>query len=161
MDTKVGWGVLAPGRIAALFCHDLALMPDSRLVAVGSRDPARAAAFAEVYGAPTAGSYADVLAHPEVDVVYVASPHPFHAEHATAALEAGKHVLCEKPLTLDHASGAALVATARRCDRFLMEAVWTAAHPVIRDLASRLRSGELGRPRRLSAAFCFAGAEDP
>lgn len=161
MDTNVGWGVLAPGRIAALFCQDLALVPDSALVAVGSREPARAAAFAEQHGATAAGSYADVLAHPGVDVVYVAAPHVFHAELATAALEAGKHVLCEKPLTVDPASAEALVATARRCDRFLMEAFWTATHPVVRDLVTRLGSGELGTPRRLSAAFCFASPDDP
>jgi predicted dehydrogenase len=161
MDTTVGWGVLAPGRIAGLFCQDLALVPDSTLVAVGSRDPSRAAAFAEQYGASAAGSYADVLAHAGVDVVYVAAPHTFHAELATAALEAGKHVLCEKPLTVDPDSAAALVATAGRRDRFLMEAMWTATHPVVRDLVTRLGSGELGTPRQLSAAFCFAAPDDP
>jgi predicted dehydrogenase len=161
MDTTVGWGVLAPGRIAGLFCQDLALVPDSTLVAVGSRDPSRAAAVAEQHGARAAGSYADVLAHPGVDVVYVAAPHTFHAELATAALEAGKHVLCEKPLTVDPDSAAALVATAGRSDKFLMDAMWTATHPVVRDLVTRLGSGELGTPRQLSAAFCFAAPDDP
>ncbi|WP_435770988.1 Gfo/Idh/MocA family protein [Nocardioides sp. SYSU DS0651] len=161
MQPTIGWGVLAPGRIAAAFCQDLALVEDATLVAVGSRDPSRAAAFAEAHGALSAGSYAEVLADPAVDVVYVAAPHAFHAALATAALEAGKHVLCEKPLTLDPASAAALVATAQRCDRFLMEAVWTATHPVVRDLVARVRGGELGKPRELTASFCFAGPDDP
>jgi predicted dehydrogenase len=150
------WGILAPGSIADSFAADLALTPDARLVAVASRDAARAAEFASRHGAERSyGSYDDLLAAPDIDVVYVASPHALHLEHATRALEAGKHVLCEKPLTLDRASAEALIATARTHDRFLMEGMWMACNPVILDLRARLAAGEFGAPRHLAAEFAF------
>jgi predicted dehydrogenase len=128
---------------------------------VGARDRARAEAFAAEL-APSARAYADyaaLVADPEVDVVYVASPHSLHLEQARLALEAGKHVLCEKPLTLDRATAAELVAAAG--DRFLMEAMWSACHPVWRDLARRLRAGDFGTPRHLAADLSFAAGVTP
>ncbi|GAB3863838.1 Gfo/Idh/MocA family oxidoreductase [Nocardioides maradonensis] len=157
----IGWGILAPGRIAAKLAHDLALVPDARLVAVASRDLSRAEAFVAEHG-PGATAYADysaLVADPAVDVVYVASPHSLHVEHAGLALAAGKAVLCEKPLGLDRASAAALVASAG--DRFLMEAMWSACNPVWRDLAARLRAGDFGTPRHLSADLSFAAGVGP
>ncbi|GAB4002463.1 Gfo/Idh/MocA family protein [Nocardioides ultimimeridianus] len=157
----IGWGILAPGRIAAKLARDLALVPDARLVAVGSRDLARARAFTAEHD-PEARAYDDyaaLVADPAVDVVYVASPHSLHAEHAALALAAGKAVLCEKPLTLDRASAAALIASAG--DRFLMEAMWSACHPVWRDLAARLRAGDFGTPHHLSADLSFAAGVAP
>lgn len=157
----IGWGILAPGKISSLFATDLTVVPDARLVHVGSRTPERAAAFAERHGAERYGDQAAVLADPEVDVVYIGSPHVAHAAQARQTLEAGKHVLCEKPLALDRASAEQLFAIARANDRFLMEAMWSACHPVWRDLARRLRAGELGTPRHLSAEFHFTAPNDP
>lgn len=156
MTQSIGWGILATGRIAHTFARDLALVADADLVAVGSRDLDRASAFADEHGARSAhGSYDDLVADPAVDVVYVASPHALHLEHARLALESGKHVLCEKPLTLDVDEAEEMVRLARRHDRFLMEAMWTACHPVVRALRQRLAAGEFGTPRHLHAELGF------
>ena len=155
-DTTTRWGILAPGSIAESFAADLALTPGQQLVAVASRDAERAADFAARHGALRShGSYDELLAAPDIDVVYIASPHALHLEQATRALEAGKHVLCEKPLTLDRATAEQLIATAREHDRFLMEGMWMATNPVIRDLDARLKAGEFGAPRHLHCEFSF------
>src|SRR6266545_342630 len=91
------WGDLGPGRIARTFARDLRLVPGAELAAVGSRSQPRATAYAREHGFAAAyGSYQELLADGAVDAVYVASPHALHVEHVSAALEAGKHVLCEK-----------------------------------------------------------------
>jgi predicted dehydrogenase len=159
--TTVRWGVLAPGKIAAKLADDLALVPGAEIVAVGSRDLARAQAFAAEH-APGARAYGDsraVAEDPDVDVVYVASPHSLHLEQATMALDAGKHVLCEKPMALDRAGAARLVGSAG--DRFLMEAMWSSCHPVWRDLATRLRRGDFGTPRHVAADLSFNAGVTP
>ena len=164
----IGWGILATGKIAHSFARDLALVPGARLAAVGSRREGSARDFAEKYagptGAPTAhGSYEDLVADPDVDVVYVASPHALHLDHARLAFEAGKHVLCEKALTLTAADAEAMVTLAHEHDRFLMEAMWTACHPVVRQLRAELAAGRFGAPRQLHAELGFrvdAGPDD-
>ncbi|UMG93472.1 Gfo/Idh/MocA family oxidoreductase [Nocardioides sp. TF02-7] len=163
MTDTVRWGILAPGAIAGLLARDLALVPDAAITAVASRDRTRAEAFAAAHapGARAYGDYAALVADPEVDVVYVASPHALHLEQATLALAGGKHVLCEKPLTLDRGTAEALVAVARAHDRFLMEAMWSACHPVWRDLARRLRAGDFGTPRQLAADLSFVADVGP
>ena len=103
------------------------------------------------------------MADPAVDVIYIATPHAFHLDNARLCFEAGKHVLCEKPVTLDTADAEEMVRLAGEHDRFLMEAMWTACHPVIRELRTRLASGEFGRPRHLHAELGFrvdAGPDD-
>ncbi|CAN5450147.1 Gfo/Idh/MocA family oxidoreductase [soil metagenome] len=159
-SNAVRWGILATGRIAHTFAADLALVPDATLVAVGSRSPASASAFTDTHGGTPYGSYEELAADPDVDVVYVASPHSHHLEHARLLLEAGKHVLCEKPLTLDLADAEEMVALAGRHDRFLMEAMWTACHPVLRAVADGLRSGRFGRPHHLHAELGFVVGPD-
>ena len=154
--TPTRWGILGPGRIAHPFAHDIALVPGAELAAVGSRSLERARAFADEYGARAAyGSYEELVADPGVDVVYIASPHALHLEHARLAFEAGKHVLCEKPLALSVAEAEEMVRLAREHDRFLMEAMWTACHPVILEVRRRLRAGDLGTPRHLHAELGF------
>lgn len=159
----VRWGFLATGKIARSVAADLALVPTSRLVAVGARRQESAEAFVAEHapGARAHGSYADLVTDPDVEVVYIASPHALHLEHARMAIEAGKHVLCEKPLTLDLASATEMVRLAREHDVFLMEAMWTACHPVVREVRRRLLSGELGTPRQLRAELGFVVAADP
>jgi predicted dehydrogenase len=164
VQETVGWGILATGKIARSFARDLALVPGATLAAVGSRSVGSARAFGEQHGAAAAyGSYAELVADPAVDVVYIASPHALHLEHARLAFEAGKHVLCEKPLTLNAAEAEAMVALAAEHDRFLMEAMWTACHPVVRRLAEQVRAGRFGTPRHLHAELGFpvdAGPHD-
>lgn len=152
------WGILATGRIAHTFARDLAVAPDAELVAVGSRRLASAQAFAAEHGGERVrahGSYEELVADPDVDVVYVATPHALHLENARLCFEAGKHVLCEKPLTLATADAEEMVRLAAEHDRFLMEAMWTACHPGVLALRERLRSGELGTPRHLHAELGF------
>src|SRR3954462_4963135 len=127
------WGILAPGRIARAFARDLRLVPGAELAAVGSRSQDRAAAFAEELGFASAyGSYEELLADESVDAVYVASPHALHVAHVSAALRAGKHVLCEKPITLRAVDAEELFGRAGRPRLLLMEAMWAACHPVVR-----------------------------
>ena len=111
------WGLLATGRIAGNFATNLQSVPDAAIAAVGSRSSASAEAFAREHGdADTRahGSYADLVADPDVDVVYVASPHAVHLEHARLAFAAGKPVLCEKPLTLNRPDAEIAVRGRRR-----------------------------------------------
>ena len=151
-DPLVRWGVLAPGRIARKFARDLTLTPGAVLGAVGSRRLDAARAFADEFGGVTAhGSYEDLVADPNVDVVYVASPHALHLAHVRLALEAGKHVLCEKPVTVHVADAEEMIALAREHGRFLMEAMWTACHPVVLALRDGLAAGRFGSPRHLHA----------
>jgi predicted dehydrogenase len=150
------WGILAPGRIARTFAQDLRLVPGAELAAVGSRSQERAAAFAEELGFASAyGSYEELLADESVDAVYVASPHALHLAHVSAALEAGKHVLCEKPITLRAPDAELLFELALGHRLLLMEAMWTACHPVVRAVMDRLRTGEFGVPRQLHAELGF------
>ncbi len=161
MSTVTRWGILATGKIARTFATDLALVPDAELVAVGSRSIGAAESFAATYGGTAYGSYDELVADPDVDVVYVASPHSLHLEHARLAMAAGKHVLCEKPMTLSVSDAEEMVALAAHHDRFLMEAMWTACHPVVRAVVDGVRSGRFGRPRHLHAELGFVVDADP
>ena len=162
----VRWGILATGKIAHTFAQDLLQFEDAVLTAVGSRRLETAQAFAASYAGPAGpprahGSYADLAADPDVDVVYIATPHSLHLEDARLLFAAGKHVLCEKPLTLSADDAATMVELARQHDRFLMEAMWTACHPTVIALRERLLSGELGTPRHLHAELGFVVTAPP
>ena len=149
-------GSSAPDASPARSPTTSALVPDAEVAAVGSRSHARATAFAREHGIDRAyGSYDELLADDGVDAVYVASPHALHVEHVSAALEAGKHVLCEKPLTLRASDAEQLFALALRRERLLMEAMWTACHPVVRAVRRRLHDGAFGTPRHLHAELGF------
>ena len=163
LTRNVRWGILATGKIAHAFARDLMLVPDAELVAVGSRRPASAQAFAREYGEDVAayGSYEELVADPAVDVVYIATPHALHLANARLAFEAGKHVLCEKPLTVSVADAEEMVALARQHDRFLMEAMWMACHPGITALRRRLAAGEFGTPRHVHAELGFVVQASP
>ncbi|MFF2330291.1 MULTISPECIES: Gfo/Idh/MocA family protein [unclassified Streptomyces] len=162
MSGKVRWGVLATGGIAATFTEDLRSMPDAEVVAVASRTDASAKAFAERFGIPRAyGSWADLVADDEVDVVYVATPHSAHREAAALCLEAGKHVLCEKAFTLNAREADELVKLARDRGLFLMEAMWTYCNPVVRRMTELVRDGAIGDVRTVQADFGIAGPFGP
>jgi predicted dehydrogenase len=155
------WGILATGKIAHSFATNLHAVPDAVIAAVGSRSLASAEAFARELGDERTrahGSYAELVADPDVDVVYVASPHSHHLEHARLAFAAGKPVLCEKPVALSRADGQALFDSAGGL--FCMEAMWMACHPLIVDLRHRLLAGEFGTPRQLHADLGFVVPRD-
>ncbi|WP_083527872.1 Gfo/Idh/MocA family protein [Curtobacterium ammoniigenes] len=142
------WGVIGPGVIANDFTATLHANSDQRVVAVGSRSLDRAEAFAARHGAATAyGSYEALVADPGVDIVYIASPHPQHFEHAMLAIAAGKHVLVEKPMTTSPADTRTLVAAARAAGVFAAEALWTRFLPQSIVVAQLLADGALGTPR--------------
>ncbi|CAA9579183.1 MAG: hypothetical protein AVDCRST_MAG88-3126 [uncultured Thermomicrobiales bacterium] len=110
MAGTLNWGILGTGRIAGTFARGLAASRSGRLVAVGSRTGEGAERFGEAFGVPRRhASYDALLADDGVEAVYIATPHPAHAEWAIKAAEAGKHVLCEKPLTLNHAEAMVVV----------------------------------------------------
>ncbi|MGP4110908.1 Gfo/Idh/MocA family protein [Streptomyces sp. 4N509B] len=156
----VRWGVLATGSIAARFTGDLLTLPDAEVVAVGSRSAAAAGDFARRFGIPRAhGSWAELAADPEVDVVYVATPHSAHHTAVRTCLLAGRAVLCEKPFTVNEAQAKPLVALARERGLFLMEAMWTYCNPVIRRLTELVRDGAIGEVRAVHADFGLSGVE--
>jgi len=157
------WGILGTGNIAHLVAEDLALLPDAELTAVGSRAQARADAFGDTFDVPHRhGSYEALVANPDLDVVHVASPHSAHLEHATMALEAGCAVLCEKPLALNAEQAERLIATARRRDQFLMEAMWTRFLPVMDDVRRLVHDEQaLGDVHLLQADIGVAQSFDP
>lgn len=159
---RINWGVIGPGRIARQFARGLAAWDDHHLVAAGSREVARAQAFLDEFdGGRAHTGYEALVADEGVDAIYVATPHPQHAEHAALALRAGKAVLCEKPLCVNQAQGETLVAAARASGSFLMEAMWTRFLPAIEQAMTWLRDGAIGEPRLLSCDFGFRGGWDP
>lgn len=157
-DKRIGWGILSTGHIASVLARDLALLPEeATLVAVGSRSQDKADAFAAKYGFLRGyGSYEQLAADPEVDVIYVASLHNDHYPSAKLCLEAGKAVLVEKPLTVSPEQTEELIALARNRGLLLMEAMWTRTQPLIRRAAEIVASGELGAIRHVDAQFGFA-----
>jgi predicted dehydrogenase len=152
----LGWGILGPGRIAVRIARALVDNPRGRLHAVASRDPERGRAFAEWHGATTVHpTYEGLLADPAVDVVYVALPNGLHAEWSVRALDAGKHVLCEKPLALTVAEVDAIAAAAARNGRIAVEAFMYLHHPQTLRALEIARSGALGTLQVVSSAFSF------
>jgi predicted dehydrogenase len=154
----VRWGILGTGFIASRFAADLALLDDAALTAVGSRRRSTAEEFAQQYNIPRAyGDGAALADDPEVDVVYVATPHAAHHAATKLLLEAGKAVLCEKPLTLDLASAEDLVAIARARGVFLMEAMWMLVNPTIQRCRALVNDGAIGEVTHVTADFGVAG----
>ncbi|MBL7489549.1 Gfo/Idh/MocA family oxidoreductase [Frankia sp. AgB1.9] len=159
---RIRWGIAGTGMIARDFARDLALVEDAELVAVGSRTAASAEAFGADLGVPHRhASYAALADDPEVDVVYVASPHTGHLAHTLQFLGAGKHVLCEKPLAVNAAQAASMAAAARQAGRFLMEAVWSRFTPGYRAMRAILDAGEIGEILLVEAEFGFRADFDP
>jgi predicted dehydrogenase len=154
--TPIRWGILGPGKIARKFAIGLQSVPDARLVAVASKTAGRAAAFAAEFNAPHVyDTYEAMVADPEVDVVYVATPHPLHHEAAMLCMKAKKAVLCEKPFTLNERDSQELVDCARRENVFLMEAMWTRFLPHMVKVREWLAQGVIGEPRMVMADFGF------
>jgi predicted dehydrogenase len=158
--SPVRWGILATGKIAHSFASDLALVPDNVLVAVGSRSMESARAFAEEYSSTSAPvrahpSYDDLADDPEVDVIYVATPHGRHDIDVLRCFQSGKAVLCEKALTLETSSTEHLVAEARRRGLFFAEAMWMRTNPNIRSVVQLARDGACGTIAQVRAELGF------
>ncbi len=157
-DSPLRWGILSTGRIAGTFARGVRGSKSGRVVAVGSRNAEGAARFAAEHAIEPAhahGNYEDLLADPEVEAVYIATPHPMHVEWAVKAARAGKHVLCEKPAGMNHAEGVAIVEAARRASVLFMEAFMYRCHPQTAKVVELVRSGAIGRVKLIQAAFGF------
>lgn len=159
--TGLHWGILATGGIAHAFTSDLRTA-GLDVVAVGSRRIDSARAFAEQYDMPHAhGSYEELVTDPDVDIVYIATPHPGHLDNALLALENGKHVLVEKPFTLNAAEAAAIRDKAAEKGLLAMEAMWTRYLPHMVRIREILAAGTLGDIRVVSADHTQKISTDP
>ena len=162
MSETLNWGIIGTGNIARSFAKGIADSRTGTLVAIGSRTQEAADAFGESWHVPHRyGSYADLLGDKDVQAVYISTPHPQHAEWAIQAADAGKHILCEKPLTLNFAQAKSVIEAARRNDVFLMEAFMYRCHPQSAKLVELIRSGVIGQVRVIQATFSFSGDGGP
>lgn len=156
MAAKLNWGLLGAGAIAKAFVKGLEQSETGKALAVGSRGLEKAQGFAKDHNIPRAyGSYEELLADKEIDAIYVSTPHPLHAEWAIKALRAGKHVLCEKPFTVNSAQAMAIAETAKIHSRFVMEAFMYRCHPQTAKLAELVASKVIGEVRVIKATFAF------
>ncbi len=162
MTDRIRWGIAATGNIAHSFAAGLGQLDDAEIAAVGSRSAERAAEFAAQVGAGRShGSYQDLAADDGVDVVYVASPHTRHEADTLLFLEAGRHVLCEKPMAVNRAQAERMVAAARRRGLFLMEAMWSRFLPSWQLVRRVLDEGRIGDPLVVEASLGFRRPIDP
>lgn len=159
---KFRWGILGCGKIAAKFAADLKHVEGAELRAVAARDGERAAAFAREWGAAESlDNYLDLAQHPEVDAIYIATPHAQHHEHALLCLNRGKHVLCEKAFAINSRQAREMVDTARAKNVLLMEALWTKFLPHYQLVMGMVRKGELGEIRNVLVNFGFHPGANP
>lgn len=156
MIEEIAWGILGLGRIAHKFVKDLILVKGVKLQAVASSSKERAIAFAQEYNALTAyGSYEALYADPMVEVIYIASVHVDHYHQTLAALNAGKAVLCEKPMGINAQQLKAMIALAKAKKVFLMEAFWSRFNPALMEAKRQIEQGRIGDLRHLQASFAM------
>lgn len=156
MGRKIRWGILGCGNIANKFAADLKWVNDAELTAVASRSQTKAAELSTKYGARHAfNSYEALVTCPEVDAVYIATPHGLHCEHTLLCLENKKAVLCEKAFALNAAQVKKMIAAAKKNDVFLMEAFWTKFLPQYQKVESLISSGSIGEIKMIQADFGF------
>ncbi|WP_433160129.1 aldo/keto reductase [Kribbella sp. CA-247076] len=161
-DSKLRWGIIGTGNIASRFASQVPTSPNNEVVAVGSRSIDSANTFADRWDITNRhGSYDDLLADETVDAVYIATPHPMHVEWAIKTAEAGKHVLCEKPLAINKAWAEAMIEAAVANDVFLMEAYMYRCLPQTKLITQLVRDGELGTVHQIQATFAFASSFRP
>ncbi len=160
----IRWGILSTGHIAGVFAADLRLLPDHQLTAVASRTAAKAGSFAAEFGDSTTaayGSYEDLAADSDVDIVYIATPHSEHHANARMCLDAGQHVLCEKAITVNAAECEDLIGLGRDRGLLLMEAMWMRTNPLQHRMVELVRDGAIGDVGWISATLGFATDPDP
>jgi len=158
----IRWGILGPGSISKKFATGLKSVQNATIRAVGSRDAARADTFASTFGVPrTYGSYEALVADPEVDVIYIGTPHSFHKVHTILCLKAGKHVLCEKPFAINASEAEEMIRTTREKGLFLMEAMWSRYLPTIVKTRELIGAGKIGEVQLIQADFGFRAQVNP
>ena len=159
--TKLRWGIISTGAIAHKFARGVLRSESGELVAVASRTQSKADEFARLYQLPHAhGSYEALLADPDVDVVYIATPHPQHREWTIRAAQAKKHILCEKPLGVHHDEAVEMLQAAWENNVFFMEAYMYRCHPQVTRVLDLIREGAVGDVRTITARFGFRATYD-
>jgi predicted dehydrogenase len=162
MTTRFRWGILGPGNIAAKFAAGVAALDDQEVTAVGSRTQASADRFADRFDIVRRHvGYEALATDPNVDAIYVATPHNFHREHTLLALRNGKHVLCEKPFAINAAQAQEMVDEARRQKLFLMEAMWSRFLPILVEARTLIAAGAIGKVQMIQADFGFRASFNP
>jgi predicted dehydrogenase len=159
---KYKWGILAPGKMAAKFTKGIRILDKAELYAVGSRDLQRAKKFAEEFGFKKYyGSYEELAADPDLDIVYIASPHSYHKEHSLLCLRNGRNIICEKAFAINSREVEEMIDEARKRNLFLMEAIWPPFQPFYQKAEEILKSGILGKIIHLNGYFSFIPPYDP
>jgi predicted dehydrogenase len=162
MGKKYKWGILAPGKMSAKFTRGLKLLDNAELYAVGSRDYDRAKTFAAEFGFKKYyGSYEELAYDKDVEIIYIASPHSFHFEHAMLCLKNRKAVICEKAFAINSREVDLMINEARRNNVFLMEALWPPFQPMYKKAIEAVHSGEAGKVLHLNARFGFQAPYHP
>ena len=162
MSGTIRWGILGTGSIAHKFADGLRAVPDAELAAVGSRAQATADVFGDEFEVPRRhASYQSLAEDPEVDAIYVSTPHPMHCENTLLCLNADKAVLCEKPFALNAREAENMVRCARDRGLFLMEAMWTRFIPAIAQVRQWLAEDAIGEVRMMMADFGFRAQYNP
>ena len=160
MTDSIRWGLVGLGNISRKFATGLGALPDAEVYAVASRSQEKADAFGAEFGAAKCyGSYEDLANDPDVDVVYIGTPHTYHMPNTLLCLNAGKHVLCEKPFAVNRAQAQAMVDCARANNRFLMDAFWTRFFPAMVKLRELLADKVIGDVMLLQVDFGFRLAQ--
>ncbi|MEI8283185.1 MAG: Gfo/Idh/MocA family oxidoreductase, partial [Armatimonadota bacterium] len=160
MSNQLRWGILATGSIANQFAEGLAACNSGKLVAVGSRTIERATEFCAKHGGTPFGSYAEVYNHPDVDVVYIATPHHTHMDDTIAVAKAGKGILCEKPFTLNAIESERALKAVKEANVFFMEAFMYRCTKQSAKIREWISSGLIGDVKMVNAEFAFQAGED-
>lgn len=162
MSDTFRWGILGTGNIAKKFATGLQALSDGELVAVGSRAQDTADAFGDLFNVSRRhASYEALAEDPDIDAIYISTPHPFHKDNSILCLNAGKPVLCEKPFTINRREAEEVVSVARKKGVFLMEAMWTRYLPIVVQVRQWLSNGAIGDVRMFSADFGFQANVNP
>jgi len=163
MGRTINWGIIGPGKIADRFASSFKSIPDAQLYAVASRDLERSRSFAKLYDIQKSyGSYDALANDPDVDVVYIATPHAYHREQTLLCVHNKKAVLCEKPLTLNHNDALEMIEAAKKNNVFFMEAMWSRFFPTTIKTLKLIQEGAIGEVKYLRADFGFKSpTKDP
>jgi predicted dehydrogenase len=162
MEKRIRWGILGTGKIAKALATALKELPDAELAAVASRSIDSATSFAKEFGAKRAhGSYQALADDPDVDVIYIATPHPMHHENALMCLNAGKALLVEKAFTVNRREAEEVVALAREKKLFVMEAMWSRFQPALVEAKRLIEAGEIGKITNIQADLGFMADVGP
>lgn len=159
---NLNWGIIGCGNIADKFAQDLALVENNTLYAVASRTESKAKQFAQDHQAiKYYGDYQSLCTDPNIDIVYLATPHNSHKVYGEKVMNYGKHLLCEKALAVNRAEVESMILVAKTNQVFFMEALWSRFNPSIVSALSKVKSQEIGEVTYLNADFCFYKEFDP